>query len=224
MNASQPRHGRFRRLRLESLERRNLLASTSTIDFEELDPADAYVSNQFGNSYVNYDFGGYRIDSTASNSAASLSGRWRVPQPGQTHYTGSNSMASVWAPVTITLSRTDGQVFSLNSIDLYPHLPVFNPVVTFTGLRANGSSATANVTLVGSTIRTYTLGSDFSDLQSLTWRFTGFEDYHSFDNIVVQAVPEPSSVLLCGFGVGLLLSQRSRSPQHVSRSPKRVGE
>lgn len=175
-----------RRLVLQRLERRNMLTAT-VLDFEELDPADAYNSSTAGTvNYFEYAHEGYELNSTASEFAASLNGRWRMSLPNDHRYTGSNALSSVWAPVTISLSRTDGATFSIDTIDLYPWLPVYNPSVSFTAELSDGGSVNQVFNLQGSTIQTYQFDGQFNDIVELTWQYTGFADYHTFDNIVLD--------------------------------------
>lgn len=182
-----PKFPRARRRRLghQRLENRHLLTAT-VLDFEELELTDAMEVTSHGAAYAEYAHGGYELSSTASDSAVEMSGRWRVAQPGSYRYTGSNALSSVWAPVTITLARSDGESFSIDSIDLYPWLPVYEPSVTFTAELASGGMVSQSFDLIGSELQTYQFSDDFAGILALNWRFTGFDDYHTFDNLVLQ--------------------------------------
>lgn len=174
-----------RRLRFDSLESRRLLAVT-VLDFEELNPEQAYRDEGATVTYLQYSNEGFDIESDVQEGAANLNGRWRMSLPGDSRYTGSQAISSVWAPVTITLSQTDGTPFSISSIDLYPWLPFYNPSVSFTGLTAGGDTVAQEFELLGTKIQTYEFDSSFTNLTSLSWGYTGFDDYHTFDNVVLN--------------------------------------
>lgn len=176
---------RRRRLGHQRLENRHLLTAT-LLDFEELDLADAMEVTSQSAAYAEYAHEGYELSSTASDFAVELSGRWRLDLPENHRYTGSNALSSVWAPVTITLARSDGESFSIDSIDLYPWLPFYEPSVTFTAELAGGGTVSQSFALVGTELQTYQFSDEFVDILALNWDNTGFDDYHTFDNLVLH--------------------------------------
>jgi len=128
-------------------------------------------------------------------------------------FAGADGLAA-FAPATITLAQTDGQPFSLLSIDLARNF-AFDPppTVTFKGTLAGGGtvSETFLVTTPSPPLifQTFDL-TGFTGLTSVSWdQGAVSEGIHQFGNIrlstEVAAVPEPASLALLSLGaLGLL--------------------
>jgi hypothetical protein len=122
----------------------------------------------------------------------------------------------------ITLTRSDGGYFYFYSIDL-AELPggdqFGRPInsgpfgLTFYGTKANGATVSDTV-IVDSflTLKTYTLVG-FDDMAEVHWFQGGppISPTHQFDNLVVSAIPEPSSFCLLGIGTAVFAAWRSFS-------------
>jgi hypothetical protein len=120
------------------------------------------------------------------------------------HYTGSSSLINDAGSGLTTLRRLDNQSFDLHSIDLgglLIWLPLDGIKVTFTGTKADNSLITQ--TFTGSIpVSTYFFN-DFNNLSKVEWlQDNDTLGLHQYDNIVLSAVPETSTVLL--FSIGLI--------------------
>jgi len=116
----------------------------------------------------------------------------------------------------ITLTQSDGQPFSILSIDLARNF-AFDPAptVTFTGTKVGGGTVTDTFTVttpVGiAAFQTFTFSPDFTDLTSVTWGQPQLSDgLNQFTDILVQTVPEPSSLALLSVGIPVVLGFRRR--------------
>lgn len=130
-------------------------------------------------------------------------------------------------PAIVSLTHQDSLPFTLVSIDLARE-NLFNnpsnngilyPVVTFEGITTGGETVTQTfeVNQEGFYFQTFTFSSDFTNLLSVNWGQPPFSSdpgspgLHQFDNIVVNVVPEPSTLTLCGLGMaGLALAKIRR--------------
>ena len=151
--------------------------ATATLDFNNLFPA-SYVQTQVYNGIVEED--GYR-----------LIGHIGVPEFTQFYSVGSTYAADdvyaydgpgvIYNPDTVygtnRVTRVDGQPFDMLSIKLdyvfsSPYLDgVVRPaVVTFTGQKANGTTAAATYTTdLAPGLQTFTFGADFAGVTSVSW-------------------------------------------------------
>ena len=147
-------------------------------------------------------------------------------------YAGANGLAA-FVPATITLSQTNGDPFSLLSIDLARNFAFdLPPSVTFTGTLAGG----------GTVSETFTVTTSSPPLIFQTFDFTGFtnvtsvswdqdvdvtQGVHQFGNIHLHAgaaVPEPPTLALLALGVPLAFANARRLRQEwgiVSALPTR---
>lgn len=134
-------------------------------------------------------------------------------------YAGANGLAS-FAPATITLAQTNGDPFSLLSIDLARNF-AFDPAptVTFTGTLDGGGTVTQTFTVTTFSpplvFQTFNLlGLD--DITSVSWnQGTPAEGLHQFTNIHLSTtpavVPEPGTyALLASLCVASTLLLRRR--------------
>ncbi len=126
------------------------------------------------------------------------------------YYAGSNGLAA-FAPATITLAQSNGDPFSLLSIDLARNF-AFDPVpsVTFTGTLAAGGTVSETFTVSTPSpplvFQTFNL-TGFTGVTSVSWeQGAANQGVHQFGNIRLStAVPEPSALALLALGgVGLL--------------------
>ena len=83
--------------------------------------------------------------------------------------------------------------------------------MTFIGTRRNGSTVTYDAMFLQFPSFTEIQFAGFTDLVSVTWQQGpggALGPTHRFDNIRVQAVPEPASLLLVGTGLATLAAGR----------------
>lgn len=121
----------------------------------------------------------------------------------------------------ITLSRVDGNPFSMLSIDLARNFP-FDPAptVTFVGALAGGGSVsqsfTVTVPIGDRAFQTFAL-TGFSQVLAVSWEQPQLADgLHQFTNIELASVPEPSSLALLAAGAVTLAIVRWRRPRRTA--------
>jgi len=143
--------------------------------------------------------------------------------PGPNNDSGFNDLHIAWdSPPTapsngstiggthddVILSRTDGQPFSLISFDFAGFTP--GGEVPFTVIANTGSIANFTpdgiVDGVGGAIdfENFVLPAGFTNITSVIWNHTGsgtIAGIFALDNIVVDAVPEPTTVALAALGL-----------------------
>jgi hypothetical protein len=145
-------------------------------------------------------------------------------------YAGANGLMA-FVPATITLTQTNGDPFSLLSIDLARSF-AFDPApsVAFTGTLAGGGTVHQMLTVTTSspplTFQTFD-PTGFTNVISVSWEqdVVAGEGVHQFGNIhlVTGAVPEPASLALLAVGIALALADTHHSRLTLSRR-KRIGE
>lgn len=133
----------------------------------------------------------------------------------QSHYSyaGSAGLHERISNGLIQLNRIDGGSFSLNSIDLSVLVRGgSSPAVVFVGVLAGGGTVTQTFTPSVFGFQTFVFSSSFTNLLSVSWRQGTDETHaHQFDNIVVNNVPEPTTMLLLGSGlIGVATRLRKR--------------
>jgi len=197
-------------------------AGTVTIDFEDLRSADALI-HFVGPTYESQGFLFTSFPNAGSddfwfNTAGSLS----------SSFYGSTSLENGIGQGGTRLTRSDGGLFSLLSIDL-AEMPSFKssgePIdqgsfkLTFYGTKADLSVVEATATIDAfPTVTTFAF-SKFTDVTSVTW-FQGVGGNqaagpgHQFDNVRVKETPEPATILL--IGTGLLTRFFRRKPSNQS--------
>jgi hypothetical protein len=157
---------------------------------------------------------------TATNPPTGFSAGFEVHGPSSPFYAGEVGVVA-FAPATsppdnvIELTQTNGQPFSLVSIDLARN-GAFDPAptVTFTAVRADGSSPppesfTATVPAGTAAFQTFDFDpSRFTNVKSVSWGQPQLSDgLHQFSQIVIaSAVPEPSAVQLFAVGLSFALA------------------
>lgn len=172
-----------------------LPAGRITIDFEDLrtDSDLVLVAGQ------TYSHGGFTLTSVPFPGAGPES--WFVYFGTlRDDFSGSTAIANCCAQDSTVLTRSDGGVFNLRSIDLI-ETPSFNSDgtyldagpghVTFVGTKRNGSIVTYTAEFLQFPTITKVDFAGFSDLVSVSWQqgqggVSG--PTHQFDNISVQAV------------------------------------
>jgi hypothetical protein len=154
---------------------------------------------------------------------------------------GSGMVTTSLAPfggTIVTLTHENSLPFTLESINLArefqfnnPSAGVSYPEVTFTGTTVGGGTVmqTFSVDQEGFFFRTFTFSSVFTNLLTVNWTQPVFGSpdpnnpgqllgLHQFDNIVVNVIPEPSSLAMLGLGMlGLSLgwARRAGGPDNV---------
>jgi hypothetical protein len=150
---------------------------------------------------------------TSTNPPTGFSAGFEVHGPSSPFYAGEVGVVAFAPPTSppdnvIELTQTNGQPFSLVSIDLARN-SAFDPAPTvdFIGVKPNGSTVMESftVTVPSGTAAFQTFDfSGFTNVTSVTWGQPQLsQGLHQFSRIVIAsaAVPEPSAVLL--FAVGL---------------------
>lgn len=127
-----------------------------------------------------------------------------LPGDPASNYTGSTALETSGG--TIDLTRADGGAFNLTSLDVAnsgKQKEWNHPTTTidFVGTKADGSVVSRSFTTdTTDALQTVTFDG-FTDLVSVSWNegYT-YSNNHQFDNVNVQAVPEPSSLAVLGLG------------------------
>jgi hypothetical protein len=139
----------------------------------------------------------------------------------QTSYYAINGTDYLMSDSDITITKTGGGTFSLNSLDMTPwedYSGISQAILT--GARSAGASVSKTVTFTGDTANssnvsgndfTKYLLSGFDNLTSLTISHGG--GYLAIDNVTfdqTSAVPEPSSIALLGLAFAGFAAVRRR--------------
>ena len=122
-------------------------------------------------------------------------------------YPGSTALFNDTVGGLIKLEHGALSVFDLVSIDL-DYLIGSVATVSFTGNINGGGTVQQQFTTDGVVgLETFNF-SGFTNLDSVEW--TQDAPFHQFDNIVVNVVPEPATVVALMAGLGLLVARRRK--------------
>mgnify|MGYP002783684983 CR=1 FL=1 len=132
-------------------------------------------------------------------------------------FNGSTALFNTFVGFGTTLTRLDGGVFTLTSLDVGPLVPDLSGELTFVGTTVAGGTVSRAVAFgPGLAPLTVDFGTAFQDLISVSWAQETENQAHQFDNIRLDEtipIPEPGTVfmLLGGLSALSMLSMRRRS-------------
>jgi len=191
----------------------SVMASDTILDFNDVAPGSLFVFNPYQSQgfTLTSDSGGFVFNSPDTGNGSSQT-------PGSNpYYAGANGLAA-FSPATITLTQTNGDPFSLLSIDLARNF-AFDPAptVAFTGTLLGGGTVNESFTVSipggpPDAFQTFSF-TGFTGLTSVSWDQPDFTvaPLNQFTNITLSTVPEPSSLILGGIGtIGLAVSLMAR--------------
>lgn len=183
----------------------------TVIDFQSLaQPGDGITFQGFS-----YTEDGYTLTNTNLNTS-NFSSPFGTFNTKESRYLGSTALFNDTIGGTTVITKNDGGIFDLISIDLGElNEPFDSSTVTFIGTKADNSVISNTFNLNGvKGLQTFAF-TDFTNLVSTTWKQVS--PFHQFDNIVVsditaKSVPEPGSVLgllsFAALGVGSTLTRK----------------
>jgi hypothetical protein len=181
-------------------------SGAAIINFESLAHNDDMVVEQ-GAVYIEQ---GYLLANTATEANSGFAPSFATFGAQAEGFTGSTALFNNNYMGTTVLSQIGGGLFRLNSISLSELSPYSTESqdVTFTGLLSNGNTVSERFSLDGLFgAQSFSFASSFTNLVSVSWDQT--PDFHQFDNISVNAVPEPGTLLLLSSGLyGAIIAGR----------------
>ena len=190
-----------------------LSARAATLDFEELVPTDTNSFEVFGPTITTQ---GFRLETDGSGFFA--------PLPNSNYlYTGSRALY-VTAGRRVTLTRADGGLFDISSIDFwnaFENQSSPGATISFDFVYENGSTFGANYTFSGGNAVQRIDISGNTTLRSLT--FDQESPFVQFDNIVASPVPEPASLVALSMGALATVRRRKASGAMSAIRPARRG-
>ena len=175
-------------------------ANAGLIHFDDLAEQAGFNTYNIGDTYQ---FEDYQIKGTSSWPSTNTG--FHVYQSDSLNWTGSIGLSYFDVSGRIELTTISGGLFGIDSIDLSRGDQNTGLIpVGFVGNKVDGTQVfqTYNFTdtIIGKS-DTFTFSEDFNNLTSLVW-YQGAE-WHQFDNIVINTVPEPSTILLLFLSVFL---------------------
>jgi hypothetical protein len=180
------------------------------LDFSDVPPGSLAIFNP----YISQ---GFMLTSTSGgfvfNSPDTGNGSPQAPG-NNPFYAGANGLAA-FPPATVTLTQTNGDSFSLLSIDLARNFAFDpTPTVTFTGKFAGGGilTETFSVTTLSPPLSFQTFDfTGFTGLASVSWEQDfASQGLHQFGNIhLSNGVPEPTTLTLLALGISLAVAGQS---------------
>jgi hypothetical protein len=145
------------------------------------------------------------------------------PTGNNPFYAGANGLAA-FVPATITLAQTNGDPFTLLSIDLARNFAFdLPPSIAFTGTLAGGGTVMETVMVSTSSpplnFQTFDF-TEFTRVTSVSWdqETDGSQGVHQFTNIhllIGAAVPEPPALTLLALGILLTPAYTRRLRQRA---------
>lgn len=184
-----------------------LAAHAVVIDFEGLS----------GTNIGNYTTHGGTVDAQGFRFACMEFGSWNPISTSETtfsNYTGSTALFDNADSPSITLTKIGGGTFSLLSMDLanvyrQSSLPG-SQTVSFTGTFADSSTIAQTFVTSASDALQASVFNGFTNVTKVEWKFE-VGSYHQFDNVAIDAVPEPATVAVLTLGlVGAIRRRRTR--------------
>lgn len=129
------------------------------------------------------------------------------------NFAGSTALFNNFINETTSLTAAGGGAFSLDSIDLsevYNQSSYNATSVVFDAVLAGGGSASFTADLdLSFGFETFNFGGLFSNVVSVSWNQT--PDFHQFDNLNINTVPEPSLFALLSLGLfGIGVARRKK--------------
>jgi hypothetical protein len=205
--------------------RGNIVLNFSDVPPGTLVVASSYTSQGF---ILTSTSGGFVFNSPETGNGS--------PQPiGNNPFYAEADGLAAFAPASVTLAQSNGNPFSLLSIDLARNF-AFDPppTVTFNGTLAGGGTVTKVFSVTASSppleFQTFDF-TGFTDLSSVSWDQGGDALFlHQFANIHLSTgVPEPSTLALLAIAIPLAAAIRcciARQPggkRRRGRGEKRCG-
>lgn len=175
------------------------IGTADVIDFQHLEMVNANV-NYVGTSVTE---DGWLIDKDAGEGFD-----FAVFGTLDFRYPGSTALFNDTINGMNRLQHGAGSAFDLTSIDLDFLNGSGNSTVNFTGFIDGGGTVLQQFITDGALgLETFNF-TGFDNLTKVEWLQEG--NFHQYDNIVVNVVPEPASVIALLAGLGLLASRRRR--------------